>query len=302
MVATFGGDVLADEPVAARRRPHVATVLVQQRDREPVHLGLAHERDRVGDLALDPLAPRLQVVERERVVERLHRLEVRDLAERRRRRRAHLPGGRVGRRELGELPLEPLELAVQLVELGVGDLGLVELEVALAVVAHEPAQLVDAGFDLGRRRHDLLVALAGSGFCGNGRRSRRSRGEVTTATARWCSSVVSSRVVPSSAAAVPSSAGAAPWSAVRSAASWSAGMLVTTGRVVVVGALVVVLDEVVVVLAGGSSPPSSRVSAMAMRVTMAMTITAMIAMTIQRIGPESSSSSCGGTPLPPPAP
>ena len=36
---------------------------------------------------------------------------------------------------------------------------------------------------------------------------------------------------------------------------------------------------------------------------MAMTITATIAMTIQRIGPESSSpSSCGGTPLPPPAP
>ena len=45
--------------------------------------------------------------------------------------------------QLGELLLEGLQLAEQRVALGVGDLGLVELVVALVVVLDQGAELVD---------------------------------------------------------------------------------------------------------------------------------------------------------------
>jgi hypothetical protein len=98
--------------------------------------------------ALDPPA---QLVLAEHVVEAHHRHRVLD-------RREHggdggaadLLRGRVGRDELGELLLERLELAEQLVELGVADDGVVELVVA-------PVVLGDLGAELRSARLDLLV-------------------------------------------------------------------------------------------------------------------------------------------------
>ena len=78
------GDVLAGHAVAARRADREPPVVVLQRDREPVELGLGDEADRLGDQALDARAPGEQLVARERVVERQHRHAVHDRRERRR--------------------------------------------------------------------------------------------------------------------------------------------------------------------------------------------------------------------------
>ena len=61
---------------------------------------------------------------------------------------ADLLGRRVGRDELGELVLEGSQLAHQGVVVGVGDLGIVELVVALVVVPDLRAEGVDPGVDL----------------------------------------------------------------------------------------------------------------------------------------------------------
>ena len=81
---------------------------------------------------------------RERVVQRQHRRPVRDGREQRRRGAAHRLGRRVGRLQLGEPVLELAELAHQLVVLDVGDLGVVEHVVAVAVMLDLGAQLLDA--------------------------------------------------------------------------------------------------------------------------------------------------------------
>jgi GNAT superfamily N-acetyltransferase len=85
--AHVGGDVLADSPVSACRAVHELTVLVEQRHREAVHLRLGDVADRPDQRALDALAPRDQLVVRERVVERHHGDAVLDGRERRLRRR-----------------------------------------------------------------------------------------------------------------------------------------------------------------------------------------------------------------------
>ena len=93
----------------------------------------SHAYRRAGaDAALDALRPRLQLLARERVVEREHRRAVLDGREQVGRRAADALRGRVGRDELGEALLELAELAHQLVVLGVGDLGVVQDVVAVA--------------------------------------------------------------------------------------------------------------------------------------------------------------------------
>ena len=93
------GDVLAGDAVAARRADREPAVLVLQRDREAVELGLGDEADRLGDQPLDARAPREQLLARERVVERQHRHAVHDRRERRRRPAARALRRRVGRDE-----------------------------------------------------------------------------------------------------------------------------------------------------------------------------------------------------------
>jgi hypothetical protein len=81
------GHVLPGRAVAAGGATHETALLVQERDREPVELGLTDVLDGPGDEPGDPLAPREEVLAGEGVVERQHRLEVGDLRERRRDRR-----------------------------------------------------------------------------------------------------------------------------------------------------------------------------------------------------------------------
>ena len=138
------GHVLPHHAVAPGRAPHVPPVLVQQRAGDAVDLQLADVVDVLGDVALHPLAPRHQLVEGEGVVERHHRDAVADLGERGRRPAAHLLGGRVGGPQLGVGLLQGPQLPNQGVELGVGDLGVVEQVVPLGVVLDEPPQLLDA--------------------------------------------------------------------------------------------------------------------------------------------------------------
>jgi len=86
-----GGDVLADPAVAAGRGLHEPPGLVGERAGHAVDLELAREPGAVADLLLDPPAPRVELLERERVVEREHRGTVRDRRE-----------------ELGRHPTDPL--------------------------------------------------------------------------------------------------------------------------------------------------------------------------------------------------
>ena len=158
--ADVRGDVLPGGAVAAGGAAHEATLLVEERDREAVELGLADVVDGAGDEPGDPLTPREELLAGERVVEREHRLEVGDLRERRRDpRRAGTPGGRVGGDEIGVLGLEVAQLAHEIVVLGVADLGIVGAVVPLVVVADGLAQLRDPlGHLLGRHPRKLLSA------------------------------------------------------------------------------------------------------------------------------------------------
>ena len=121
--------------VAARGRPHETPALVRERARHPVDLQLAREPRAVADARARRAASHASSSsKRERVVEREHRRAVRDRREQVGRRAAHALRRRVRRDELGERVLERAELAHQLVVLGVGDLGIVEDVVAVAVV------------------------------------------------------------------------------------------------------------------------------------------------------------------------
>ena len=125
---------------------------------KPSIFGSHTKSTRVGaEPALDPGAPRQQLVEVEGVVEAQQRDAVGDRGEERRRRGADLLAGRVGRDELGELRLELPQLADEGVVVGVGDRGRVELVVEPVVVLDRGPQLVDAGLDLGRDGHRATV-------------------------------------------------------------------------------------------------------------------------------------------------
>ena len=147
-----GGDVFAGLAVAPRGGAREAAVLVQQRHREPVELGLADEAHRIGDHPLDASVPREQLVAVERVVEREHAHVVADRRERGRQHPTHL-FERGTLPELRVLRLQRFELALELVVLAVGDLRLVAV-VALAVVPDELGERRGAVRDL--RRNAVL--------------------------------------------------------------------------------------------------------------------------------------------------
>ena len=81
IVSDVRGDVFAGLAVATRRGADEAAVLVEQRDREAVELGLADEAHGIGHHPLDPCAPGEQLVAVERVVERQHAHDVADRRE-----------------------------------------------------------------------------------------------------------------------------------------------------------------------------------------------------------------------------
>ncbi len=138
-----GRDVVPRDAVSAGRAPRVGAVLVGEGHRHPVDLQLADELAPPPDHALDAVAPRVQLLAREGVVEREHLGPVADRREELRGLPAHPLGGAIGRDELGKLLLEAPEIPHELVELGVGDLGGVLHVVEVLVVADLVAKLLD---------------------------------------------------------------------------------------------------------------------------------------------------------------
>jgi hypothetical protein len=165
--ADVRGDVLTGDAVAARRRSDEHAAFVRQGARHTVDLQLARERRVVADAADDPLVPGVELLERERVVERAHRRQVADRCEQRRRGAADRLRRGIRCLELRELGLELLELPHQRVVLDVGDLGVVEDVVAVPMVLDQGAELLDADLRVGaapflRRRGRRHVAVGPS--------------------------------------------------------------------------------------------------------------------------------------------
>ena len=235
-----------------------------------------------------------QLVAIEHVVEREHAHDVTHRRERGRHRGADLGERRVAGVERRVLLDQRVQLTDELVELAVGDLGVVVVEVALAVVPDLRRELVGAG--RGGRRHVGLVRRlpARSGHPRN--LPTRCDGYVV---------VVGGLVVVVTAAVVVVGT-------IDVVGATVVGATVVTGGfvVVVVDVLVdVVLDDVVdeiVVVVDGFFPSSSSLSASAAITpisTIASTTSAAISQRIpEDIPPSSSGGVPGGGPPVPPAP
>ncbi len=186
IVATLGvtsSPTCPSPRVAARDEP---AALVEQGDRKAVELRLAHERDRARHESLETGVPRGEVLTTEGVVEREHGDDVGHRGKGRRRRRADFGERRSGPQRREPL-LELLALADQLVELGVGDLGIVVAVVALAVIPDQARELLGASRDIGR----YVVRPGGLG----GRGHRRNLPTAVTHTSYGCQVVVVPDVV-----------------------------------------------------------------------------------------------------------
>ncbi len=116
------GDVLARATVATGQRPNEPTLLVEQVHGETVDLQLGEEVGTGAHLTLDPLRPRPQLLEGERVVEAQHPLDMVDGLEAGRERRAtDVLRRALGRAQRGPLLLELVETADERVVLTVAD-------------------------------------------------------------------------------------------------------------------------------------------------------------------------------------
>jgi hypothetical protein len=151
------GDVLADEPVAARRADVQGAVGVHELDRDPVDLRLAHVLDALTAEELpDALVERRELFARRHVLEREHRMAVARRLELRERRGPDPLRGRVGGAQLGMLVFQLLEAAEERVVLGVGHERVVEDVVAVVVLldlAAQPLALVRGVARRGPSRH-----------------------------------------------------------------------------------------------------------------------------------------------------
>ena len=167
--AHVGGHVLAGEPVAAGGGAHQAPVAVRQAHRQAVDLELADVRDLVAGDGPDPLVPGPDLLLLERVLEAEHRPAVLDLDELAARLAAHPLRRRVRRDQVGVLGLEPGQLPVQRVVLGVGELRSVEDVVEVLVPADLPAQLLQAALDVSHQTRILLTSATRRPCPGRGR-------------------------------------------------------------------------------------------------------------------------------------
>ncbi len=167
------GHVLARLPVAARRGALVAPVAPGDLDAEPVELRLGHDREPLlAELgaAVVPEAPERGLVGHG--LKALHRRLVAQRAERSLRLGADALCRAVRRDEIGPARLDPLELALELVVLGVGDDGVVLRVVAEVVVVDLLAQRRGA---LARLRPGPLLGFAAHQSPSSARKSSRRR-------------------------------------------------------------------------------------------------------------------------------
>jgi hypothetical protein len=162
------GDVLADDPVAARRALREAAVDVGEVHGEPVDLQLARVVDALAPECLaDPLIERAQLLLAERVPERQHRCRVAHRREALGRRHADALRRRVGIDELGLLGLEAHELAQERVVLLVADRRRVEDVVLVVRLLDRRPQLSGAAREV-PGGHGGTLAAGGSGGSGSG--------------------------------------------------------------------------------------------------------------------------------------
>ena len=186
------GDVLAGAAIAPGRGPHQHAVLVADRYRQSVELqlhrelaytGVLHGRQRLlpsgvgrasSQSAVHPLMPRPQLLDVEGVVQRHHG---RLVGHRRKHgvigRGPDPLGGRVGVDQLRVPCLQGLQLVEQVVEVGVGDLGLARV-VQRRVVVEQGLQLANTGRGVGGRAH------AGTGRIGHSPRLHLRRDRFAT--------------------------------------------------------------------------------------------------------------------------
>jgi hypothetical protein len=137
-------DVLAAVAVPARGAGDKLAALVNQCDREAVHLQLGDKLEvRLVEQARDALVPGEQLVLGEDVAQAEQRLGVLDHPEGLDRRRAHPLGRRVRRRQTGVVRLELGQLPHQHVVVVVADLGAVQHVVAVVMVVDQLAELFD---------------------------------------------------------------------------------------------------------------------------------------------------------------
>jgi len=138
-----GGDVLATGAVAPRRAADEDAVLVHERDGRAVDLRLGHVGD--GLVGVEPLAhvvaPLLEALEGGHLLERAHRTQVCDLSEALGRSGTDPLGRRARQAQRGIRFLESEQLVHHAVVIRVGELGVVEDEVAVGVVVEQASQL-----------------------------------------------------------------------------------------------------------------------------------------------------------------
>ncbi len=204
-----GGDVVPGPPVTACRRLHQATILVEEGHGQPVDLELAHE-GRLGGLGCDArhaVEPRVELVDAERVVEAHHGRAVLHRREEQGGSTGDAAGGGIGAHELGVGVLEQAQLTDQVVVVGVGDLGGVELVVTLVVVRDQAAQL----FDPARRtaRSARLAPIARIARSAGHARERTGRHTVAVGSSRGPSEAMGTSVAVATAAPTTASASAA---------------------------------------------------------------------------------------------
>ncbi len=179
-----GGDVLADLPVAARRRAHQHAVLIAQRARQAVDLVLGGERDRLVlrpvQVAAHPRNELGDLLVGEGVVEAHHADFVHHFAQRRSGDLVpDLARGRIRPHQMRERRLELGVAPHQRVVLGVGYLRRI-LDVIEPVVprdlAREPHQLV-GGLGFGQFLRGRDHAAGGPAPCGADHSARIRRSE-----------------------------------------------------------------------------------------------------------------------------
>ncbi len=158
----IGGDVLAGDAVAARRRQNQLALLVAQRAGEPVDLGLGHDLDgrrvdareilRAAEEVAHAGEEGAHVLLVEGVVERQHRLRMRDLGEARGGRGADAPARAVDADEIGEALLERGVAPPQRVVFRVGNRRRVLLVISAVVLGDGLGQALELFPGLRRRQ------------------------------------------------------------------------------------------------------------------------------------------------------
>jgi hypothetical protein len=143
-LAQIGSDILASRAITTGRTLHECTLHIAQADSQPIELWF-RRKSQLLPVELFPYTPYevMYFLGTESIRQRQHRHGMPDFSELSGRRCAHASRRRLRSRELRMRRLQRLQLAHQDIELGVGDLRLVQRVVQPVVVFDLLAQLLD---------------------------------------------------------------------------------------------------------------------------------------------------------------